>query len=121
MRQFKRAEFLAMTALVGLLAAPFRTPAQNLTTEQLVHPPPDSWPGYHGDYSGRRHSSLKQITPANVEQLGLAWAFQTGQPQPIKSTPILVDGILYFTVARQYLGRRRAVGPSDMALQRCEK
>jgi alcohol dehydrogenase (cytochrome c) len=96
-RQSKPALLLAIAALFGWLATPFQTPAQNLTNEQLVHPPPDSWPGYHGDYSGRRHSSLKQITPANVEKLGLAWAFQTGQPQPIKSTPLLVDGILYFT------------------------
>ena len=53
---------------------------------------------YHGDYSGRRHSSLKQITPQNVWNLSLAWAFQTNQGAGIKSSPILVDGILYFTV-----------------------
>ena len=37
----------------------------------------DSWTTYHGDYSGRHHSSLAQLTPANVHQLGLAWAFST--------------------------------------------
>ena len=30
--------------------------------------------------------------------LTLAWAFQTGQEADIKSSPLLVDGILYFTV-----------------------
>ena len=64
----------------------------------LLHPPADSWPGYHGDYSGRRHSSLTQITPQNVKNLALAWAFQTDQLAQIKSSPLLVDGILYFTV-----------------------
>ena len=64
----------------------------------LLHPPADSWPGYHGDYSGRRHSALTQITPENVKNLALAWAFQTDQLAQIKSTPLLVDGILYFTV-----------------------
>jgi alcohol dehydrogenase (cytochrome c) len=64
----------------------------------LLHPPADSWPGYHGDYSGRRHSTLTQITPANVKNLTLAWAFQTNQTSLIKSSPLLVDGILYFTV-----------------------
>ena len=64
----------------------------------LLHPPADSWPGYQGDYSGRRHSKLTQITPQNVNDLSLAWAFQTNQPAEIKSTPILVDGVLYFTV-----------------------
>src|ERR1700710_301141 len=37
----------------------------------LVHPTPDSWPMYHGDYSGQRHSALKQITPENVKNLTL--------------------------------------------------
>ena len=55
------------------------------------------WPTYHGDYSGRHHSALAQITPANVHQLTLAWAFQTGQTQQIKSTPILVNGVIYIT------------------------
>src|SRR5213078_1131756 len=57
----------------------------------------DGWPTYHGDYSGQRHSRLTQITPANVHQLTLAWAFQTGQTQQIKSTPILVNGILFLS------------------------
>jgi alcohol dehydrogenase (cytochrome c) len=74
------------------------TTAQNVTNEWLLHPPADSWPGFHGDYSGRRHSPLTHITPANVSDLGLAWAFQTGQNAGIKATPIMVDGIVYFTV-----------------------
>lgn len=72
--------------------------AQGLTNSMLLHPPADSWPLYHGDYSGRRHSALTQITPQNVHQLTLDWAFQTGQTAAIKSSPLLVDGILYFTV-----------------------
>jgi len=71
--------------------------AQGLDPAALLKPSTDSWPTYHGDYSGQRHSTLTQITPANVGQLTLAWAFQTGQPQQIKSTPILVNGILYVT------------------------
>jgi len=71
--------------------------AQGLDPAALLKPSTDSWPTYHGDYSGQRHSTLTQITPANVGQLTLAWAFQTGQPQQIKSTPIVVNGILYVT------------------------
>src|SRR5271166_3324740 len=72
--------------------------AQGVDEQMLVNPPADSWPGYHGDYSGRRHSLLTQITPENVKNLALAWAFQTNQTSLIKSSPLLVDGILYFTV-----------------------
>ena len=63
----------------------------------LLHPPSDTWPTYHGDYSGRHHSSLTQITRDNVHQLALAWTFQTGQADSMKATPILVDGVLYIT------------------------
>jgi alcohol dehydrogenase (cytochrome c) len=72
--------------------------AQGVDRNMLLHPPSDSWPTYHGDYSGRRHSSLTQITPQNVNELGLAWAFQTGMATTIKASPLLVDGVLYFTV-----------------------
>src|ERR1700730_10497031 len=72
--------------------------AQGVDAQMLLHPAADSWPSYHGDYSGRRHSNLTQITPANVKNLSLAWVFQTSQASEIKSSPLLVDGILYFTV-----------------------
>src|SRR5450432_1142717 len=72
--------------------------AQGADEPTLLHPPSDSWPGYHGDYSGRRHSTLTQITPQNVSQLALAWAFQTGQVAQLKCSPLLVDGVLYITV-----------------------
>jgi alcohol dehydrogenase (cytochrome c) len=89
---------LAAAATLALIAAPRASLAQNLEPDQILHPSADSWPLYHGDYSGRRHSSLTQITPQNVGDLGLAWAFQTNQGAQIKSSPLLVDGILYFTV-----------------------
>lgn len=72
--------------------------AQKVNATTLLHPPADSWPSYHGDYSGQRHSALTQITPRNVRSLGLSWAFQTNQTAAIKASPLLVDGILYFTV-----------------------
>ncbi|HMC75988.1 MAG TPA: acido-empty-quinoprotein group A, partial [Vicinamibacterales bacterium] len=65
----------------------------------LLAPPADTWPTYHGDYSGRRHTKLAAITPENVNQLTLAWAFQTGQTDSIKATPIVVNGIAYITTA----------------------
>lgn len=86
--------------LLAALCIPFVSSlhAQDLENEQLLHPPTDSWPLYHGDYSGQRHVQLTQITPKNVSNLALAWAYQTNQSAQIKSSPLLVDGILYFTV-----------------------
>lgn len=71
--------------------------AQGLDPATLLVPPADSWPTYHGDYSGRRHTRLKQITPGNVQSLTLAWAFQTNLNDRVKSSPILVNGVLYVT------------------------
>ncbi len=83
-------------AMCGLLGGPLV--AEGVDQAMLLNPPADSWPGYHGDYSGKRHSSLTQITPQNVGALSLQWAFQTGRNDAIKASPLLVDGILYFTV-----------------------
>jgi len=74
---------------------------QGVEPAALLKPAVDSWPTYHGDYSGQHHSTLTQITPANVGQLTLAWAFQTGSSASIKSTPVLVNGILYFSAPDQ--------------------
>jgi alcohol dehydrogenase (cytochrome c) len=97
MKLLKAAFFLAVTAFIAL-QNPAMLSGQNVNAETLLHPPADSWPGYHGDYSGRRHSALTQITPENVKNLSLAWAFQTNPRGEMKSSPLLVDGILYFTI-----------------------
>jgi alcohol dehydrogenase (cytochrome c) len=89
---------LAAGVLIVIVIAQGSVVAQDVNAAMLLHPSADSWPTYHGDYSGRRHSSLTQITPQNVKTLSLAWAFQTEQTATIKSSPLLVDGILYFTV-----------------------
>jgi alcohol dehydrogenase (cytochrome c) len=95
---FIKARFLLAGVALLTLAAPSPVVAQGISEQMLLHPPADTWPGYHGDYSGRRHSALTQITPENVKNLALAWAFQTDQSAQIKSSPLLADGILYFTV-----------------------
>jgi alcohol dehydrogenase (cytochrome c) len=96
MKMGKQAVVFAVSLLA--LAWPLGAAAQNLELDQILHPTKDSWPTYHGDYSGKRHSSLTQITPENVKSLSLAWAFQTNQTATIKSSPLMVDGVLYFTV-----------------------
>jgi len=83
----------------------------------IAQTPTDSWPTYHGDWSGRRYSALKQIDAGNVKHLALAWVYRLNTsrggaivggegpetpPAPpgapsIKSTPLLVNGILYFS------------------------
>src|SRR4051794_7181360 len=70
--------------------------AQGLDPADLLKPPTTTWPTYNGDYSGRRYSTLNQINKRNVASLRMAWSFQT-HSDPLKSTPLEVNGILYFT------------------------
>jgi len=98
MKLLRNAVVYAACAALFSVVLPDLLVAQNIDAIKLLQPAKDSWPSYHGDYSGRRHSHLTQITPENVGNLSLAWAFQTEQNAQIKSSPLLIDGILYFTV-----------------------
>ena len=64
------------TLLLALLLAPVGLYAQTLTPEALLKPATNTWPTYNGDYSGRRHSALKQINAANVASLSTAWMYR---------------------------------------------
>lgn len=69
---------------------------EGLAPGELVKPLAGTWPTFNGDYSGRRYSNLTQIDQSSVRHLTLAWALPS-QSAGIKSTPLVVDGILYFT------------------------
>lgn len=77
--------------------------AQSLDSKKLLEPPVDAWPTYNGDYSGRRFSTLSKIDANNLQALSLAWVYRTSTEtgtlgNVVKSTPLLVDGVLYFTI-----------------------
>ncbi len=96
--RFLLSAFLTLAATLAPAAF-----AQGLTPSELLKPPADSWPTYNGDYSGQRFSPLTQIDSSNVHTLSLAWATRFtagsggGGNVSIKSTPLMVNGILYFT------------------------
>ncbi len=53
------------------------------------------WLTYSGDDRGTRHSTLAQITPANVRTLRAVWTFQSGVLGKWEATPLVVDDIVY--------------------------
>ena len=110
---------LALSFAAGLL--PVALFAQGLDPALLKKPPVDAWPTHHGDYSGRRYSTLTQINTGNVKNLTLAWIYRANTSQggaiiggegpeappagagaaafgglAIKATPLMLNGILYF-------------------------
>ena len=56
---------------------------------------PQNWLTYSGNLQGHRHSLLTQVTPNNVKNLELAWAFQAQSLEKFEATPIALDGVLY--------------------------
>jgi alcohol dehydrogenase (cytochrome c) len=58
---------------------------------------PTRWLMFGGDYGGRRHSPLSQLTPQNVNRLQPQWIFQTEQLGRFETTSLLLDGVLYVT------------------------
>lgn len=57
----------------------------------------DDWLTYGHGYSEDRFSRLDQINKETVTDLGLAWAVELGTNKGIQSTPLVVDGIMFFT------------------------
>ncbi len=58
----------------------------------------DTWAFYGGSQEQTRYSRLSQITPENVDQLEIAWTYDTGdvrERSEMQSTPIIVDGKLF--------------------------
>lgn len=53
------------------------------------------WPVYGGTADNNHFSSLKQINRKNVQQLKVAWTFDTEETGGLQSSPIVVDGVLY--------------------------
>jgi alcohol dehydrogenase (cytochrome c) len=99
-----------MALVVVLLAAcaaatsQQRQPAVNSDThvsaaDLLVQPVGANWPSYNGDYTGRRYSSLREITTANVAKLRASWVFHPGNSQRLEVTPVVIRGIMYITSA----------------------
>src|SRR5213593_3496860 len=85
--------------LVGVLVWCGLAAGQEISSQQLLDglKNPSRWLTYSGDYTGQRHSPLTQITPSNVAQLSVQWAFQTGAVGKFEAVPIVIDGILYVT------------------------
>ena len=54
----------------------------------------------HGrTYDGQRYSPLEQITPANANDLGLAWYADLDTNRGQEATPLVIDGMIYVSTA----------------------
>jgi len=76
--------------------------------DEVVAPVEDwEWRHYLGDEGRSHYSPLAQIHLGNVDQLEIAWTYDTGPIEGslsgIQCNPIIVDGVLYGTTARAHV------------------
>lgn len=84
-------------ALFGVLLASTR--AGSVLSPMVTHQQAESqteWPSYGGGPDGIRYSSLTQIDRSNVNQLQVAWTYDSGEgPGGTQNQPLVVGGVFY--------------------------
>lgn len=62
------------------------------------------WPAYGNDAGSTKFSPLKQITPANVAKLKLAWTYDTGETGGTDEiTPLVIHNVMYVATPQQHV------------------
>ncbi len=69
----------------------------DVTDDMLVHPADGEWLMYRRNYQGWSHSPLKQITPQNVKNLTLKWAWNMNEGGASQVTPIVHAGTMFLS------------------------
>lgn len=114
---------LISTTLVPAAELPAVTPAR------LADSPNSSadWLLYGGNYANWRYSALADINRENIGKLVPVWIFQAGVQGQVAVSPVVADGVMYFTAAYNNLYALDAVSgkllwhyehqmPSDLRL-----
>jgi quinoprotein glucose dehydrogenase len=81
----------------------FADERMSASAELETEVPPGEWAAYGRTQYGRRYSPLDQITPENVDQLEVAWTYETGQVRDDEDpgettyevTPLMVNDTVY--------------------------
>jgi PQQ-dependent dehydrogenase (methanol/ethanol family) len=100
----ERRDLLAWLSLLGGPSTGAMAPPGAVVSpgefEAILHPKPGDWPTYYGNLSGNRYSALSQISASNVSRLQLRWIYPI-QYQPLETTPIVYEGVMYATGPNQ--------------------
>lgn len=76
-------------------------PPASVDAARIIHADnePENWMTHGRTYSEQRFSPLNQINDQNVSRLSLAWSLDLDTRRGQEATPIVVDGIMYFSTA----------------------
>ena len=75
-------------------ATPAVTPIDRARVSR-IEAEPGNWLLHGRTYDEQRYSPLTQIDTDTIDDLGLAWYFETGTIRGMEATPIVVDGRMY--------------------------
>jgi alcohol dehydrogenase (cytochrome c) len=84
----------AMVSVLAGVGLSGQVPYQRLVDAAKT---PGDWLTYNGGYFGHRHSTLDQITTANVSGLVPAWIYQVQGNGQMETSAVVTDGIMYVT------------------------
>jgi len=78
-----------------------RTTPASVDAARILHADrdPGNWLTHGRTYSEQRFSPLHQIDDKNVNRLGLAWIHNLDTHRGQEATPLVIDGVIYFTTA----------------------
>ena len=74
--------------------------SSDVPSDVLENPDFATWETYHGDATASHFSTLDEITTDNVNNLEIAWTYQTGdhdERSQIQCNPIVIGRVLYAT------------------------
>jgi quinohemoprotein ethanol dehydrogenase len=77
-----------------------RTPADVTSIRlQQADQEPGNWMSYGRTYNGQHFSPLKLIDDQNVFRMKLAWYYDLDTNRGQEATPLVIDGVMYFSTA----------------------
>lgn len=93
--------FKRLVLVAALALAACNQSAGNIDEARLLaaEDDPDNWLSYGRTYDEQRYSPLDQVNDTNVGELGLAFAVELDTNRGQEATPIVVDGVVYFSTA----------------------
>ena len=99
------AELQALIGFVSHVKAPERAgprlEVRGLPFAEVLNPAKGSWPTYHGQLGGNRHSELAGIHRVNVGLLTLRWMATIPGAASLQVTPVVVDDVMYVTATNE--------------------
>lgn len=101
MRKMAIAALTALTLTGTLAACGEQMSEAGISAERLLGAQTDdaNWLTYGRNYEEQRFSPLDAINTENVSELGLVWSADMDTARGQEATPLVIDGVMYFTTA----------------------